>query len=72
MRGSIWHGMLECDDFRRALLADVAGTTGASWSPQVDAVPFATRRERMIDVLAEALETHADIDALLALTEANR
>ena len=72
VRGSIWHGMLECDDFRRVLLADVAGTTGASWSPQVDAVPFATRRERMIDVLAEALETHADIDALLALTEANR
>ncbi|WP_068251559.1 cobyric acid synthase [Janibacter corallicola] len=72
VRGSIWHGTLECDDFRRALLADVAATTGSAWAPQVGAAPFATRREAMIDTLADALETHADLDAVLELTRETR
>lgn len=69
VRGSIWHGTLECDDFRRALLADVAATTGARWTAQPGATPFASRREGMIDTLADALETHVDVDAIIALTE---
>ena len=72
VRGSIWHGTLECDDFRRALLADVAAVAGSAWTPQVGAAPFATRREAMIDTLADALETHADVEALLSLIKENR
>ncbi len=72
VRGSIWHGALECDDFRRALLADVASTTGASWEAEVGAPPFAHRREAMIDALADALEEHADVDALIALAQEDR
>ncbi len=72
VRGSIWHGTLECDDFRRALLAEVAAVTGSGWAPQVGAAPFATRREAMIDTLADALEAHADVDALLSLIKENR
>lgn len=69
VRGSIWHGTLECDDYRRALLDDVAATTGARWSAEPGAAPFAARREGMIDILADALETHVDVDALLSLVK---
>lgn len=72
VRGSIWHGTLECDDYRRALLADVAATTGARWTAVAGAAPFAARREGMIDILADALERHADVDAIIDLTRENR
>lgn len=63
--GTIWHGTLECDDFRRAWLSEVAATAGSQWTPQSDAVGFGERRERMIDVLADAVAAHLDLDALL-------
>ncbi|WP_435198049.1 cobyric acid synthase [Janibacter sp. GS2] len=72
VRGSIWHGTLECDDFRRALLADVAHVRGSAWTASAGATPFAARREGMIDILADALETHVDIDALLAIVGGER
>ncbi|WP_277455072.1 cobyric acid synthase [Janibacter sp. DB-40] len=70
VRGSIWHGTLECDDFRHALLADVATTTGSGWRAPAGGTPFAARRERMVDTLADALETHVDIEALVAMVGA--
>ncbi|WP_252974338.1 cobyric acid synthase [Janibacter melonis] len=70
--GTIWHGTLECDDFRRELLREVATTTGSRWAPQAGASPFAARREQMIDVLADAIETHVDVDAVLALAQETR
>ena len=69
VRGSIWHGTLECDDFRRALLADIAARTGSAWSAAPGAAPFASRREGMIDTLADALENHVDVDAIISLTK---
>ena len=36
--GSIWHGTLECDDFRRALLAEVAALAGSR--PRADPALF--------------------------------
>lgn len=68
VRGSIWHGTLESDDFRRALLADAAAAAGSTWRARADAPAFADRRERVIDDLADAIEGHLDLDALLALT----
>jgi adenosylcobyric acid synthase len=72
VRGSIWHGTLECDDYRRALLADVASASGSRWSAQPGAAPFAARREGMIDTLADALETHVDVDAIITLAKESR
>lgn len=72
VRGSIWHGTLEGDAFRRALLADVAATTGSGWVAPAGGTPFASRRERMIDTLADALEAHADIDAIIELARETR
>jgi len=66
--GSIWHGTLEGDDFRRAFLADVAALSGSPWQSRPGAAGFAQRRSAMIDALADAVEEHLDLDALLALT----
>ncbi|WP_254666315.1 cobyric acid synthase [Humibacillus sp. DSM 29435] len=68
--GTMWHGAFENDDFRRAWLLEVAGTAGSGWRPATDAPGFGERRERMLDILADAVEQHVDLDALLALTRA--
>jgi adenosylcobyric acid synthase len=66
--GSIWHGTLECDGFRRALLAEVAALAGSRWQSRPGAPGFAQRRSTMIDALADAVEEHLDLEALLTLT----
>ncbi len=63
--GTSWHGLLEGDAFRRALLAWVAAERGRSWSPG-DAA-FADVRERRLDVLGDLVDEHVDRDALDAL-----
>ena len=68
--GTMWHGAFESDDFRRAWLSRIAWVVGSQWRPQVGAPGFAERRERMLDTLADALEEHVDLDALLDLTRA--
>lgn len=65
--GTIWHGAFENDDFRRAWLTQLAQSVGSSWRPAPGAPGFAVRREQMLDELADALATHADLDALLEL-----
>jgi adenosylcobyric acid synthase len=65
--GTSWHGLLEGDALRRALLAWVAGERGREWRP--GDVPFAVVREQRLDVLADLVDEHVDrpaLDALLA------
>lgn len=69
--GTIWHGTLENDDFRRVWLRDVAQTVGSQWEPDTSALGFRARRSAMIDALADACETHLDLDHLLSLTGAS-
>ena len=69
--GTMWHGVLESDDFRRAFLARIARTSGSTWSARVDAPGFAARRLAMIDTLADAVEEHLDVNALLQLAQAH-
>ncbi|MDC5696894.1 cobyric acid synthase [Intrasporangium calvum] len=66
--GTMWHGAFESDDFRRAWLGEVARAAGSLWQPEPGAPSFIDRRERMLETLADALEEHVDIDAILALT----
>jgi adenosylcobyric acid synthase len=63
--GTMWHGTLENDDFRRGWLLEVASSAGSGWRPQPDAAPFAARREGMIDTLADALEDRVDLSLVL-------
>lgn len=65
--GTIWHGAFENDGFRRAWLTELAATVGSSWRPVEGAPGFAQRRQQMLDVLADALVEHVDLDALLEL-----
>ncbi|MDF0531587.1 cobyric acid synthase [Tsukamurella sp. 8F] len=60
--GTHWHGLLAHDGFRRAYLAVVA--------PALDLGPpvsYEGERLAQLDLVADALEQHCDIDALTAL-----
>jgi adenosylcobyric acid synthase len=63
--GTMWHGALENDGFRRAWLAEIAAASGSLWRPQADAPSFAARREAMINKLADAIEDNADLELIL-------
>ena len=69
MRGAVYgstvHGLFEGDAFRRAFLARVAEHRGkrfvaGDWS-------FAAKREEQVDRLADALEQHLDLEAVVEL-----
>ena len=65
--GTLWHGTLENNGFRRAFLEQVASDANRpDWSPRQDTV-FAARREARIDALADAVDEHLDTDALCDL-----
>ncbi|MFT8395148.1 cobyric acid synthase [Propionibacterium sp.] len=65
--GTMLHGSLENDDFRRRFLSLIAAETGSGWRTDMSAPGYAARRETMITRLADAIEEHLDVDALLAL-----
>jgi adenosylcobyric acid synthase len=63
---TMWHGSLESDGFRQAFLADVSARVGRTRDPST--VRFAERREARLELLADLVEHHLDVDALLELT----
>ncbi|HWI71119.1 MAG TPA: cobyric acid synthase [Baekduia sp.] len=63
--GTSWHGLLEGDAVRRALLTWVAAERGRAWLP--GDVAFADVRERRLDVLGDLVDEHVDRDVLDAL-----
>lgn len=67
--GSLWHGIMECDDFRRAFLREIAQSAGIPWRPEPQALGFRQRRENMLENLADACEQHLDIEGLLQLAQ---
>jgi len=67
--GTLWHGALENDDFRRAVLTEVAGQAGrTSYRPRPDTC-FAALRDRRMDLLADLVEQHLDTAGLTRLIE---
>lgn len=65
--GTLLHGALEDDTFRLHFLAHIAQLADRDWRPDPTATGHATAREAMIDTLADAVEEHLDVDALLTL-----
>ena len=62
--GTLWHGALENDGFRREFLSQVAADANrVDWKPRPDTV-FSARREARLDALADAVEQHLDTDLL--------
>jgi adenosylcobyric acid synthase len=64
--GTMWHGSLEGDDLRHAWLREAAAIAGLP-SFVVGPVGFAAARDQRIDALADAMEAHLDLDAVLDL-----
>jgi adenosylcobyric acid synthase len=65
--GTSWHGVLESDDFRRALLAWVAAERGLDWSPGRQS--FAAAREAQLERLGDLIADNVDREALLRLID---
>lgn len=62
VRGTSLHGILDADELRAELLADVAERRGRTFRP--DPVPFAARLDAQHDRLADWLDAHLDTGAL--------
>jgi adenosylcobyric acid synthase len=65
--GTSWHGILESDGFRRALLLWVAGEHSLDWRP--GEAPFAAAREAQLEKLGDLVADHIDRDALIRLID---
>jgi adenosylcobyric acid synthase len=65
--GTSWHGLLEHDAARRALLRWVAEHRGIAFEPAV--IEFAAARERQVDRLGDLIDEHLDTEALFALID---
>ena len=66
--GTIWHGALESDGFRRAYLSHVAQACGLTFKPD-STTSFAAEREKQLDRLGDAVEEHLDTEHLWRLIE---
>jgi adenosylcobyric acid synthase len=66
--GTSWHGMLEHDDARRALLRWAAERRGIRFEP-APSTNFAAERETQLDRLGDLIEEHLDTDRILGLIE---
>jgi adenosylcobyric acid synthase len=67
--GTHWHGLFDNDDFRRRWLTDVASSSGRSGFAVADDVDVAARRDAQLDVMADLLDVHLDVDAVTALLD---
>jgi len=65
--GTSWHGVLEHNAFRHALLGHVAGVRGRRFVPGTSS--FAAAREARLDVLGDLVEDHLDTKQLTELIE---
>ncbi|MCV7074799.1 cobyric acid synthase [Mycobacterium szulgai] len=67
--GTHWHGLLDNDDFRRTWLAQVAGAAGRSGFVVAQDVNVPARRDAQLDLMADLLASHLDMDAIVGLLD---
>ncbi len=67
--GTHWHGLLENDAFRRALLRRVACLAGRPGFVPAPDTSFAAVRAAQLDLLGDLVSTHLDTTALAELIE---
>lgn len=65
--GTMWHGSLESDGFRRAYLGRVAAAAGRSAFQPDPTLSFEAERQARVDRLADAVGSHLDVRTLLRL-----
>ncbi|KNX36387.1 cobyric acid synthase [Luteipulveratus halotolerans] len=69
VHGTMWHGSLESDDFRRAVLADAARAAGRTTFAPDPSLSFEQARIDRLDVLADLIDEHIGLDPLMQLVE---
>jgi adenosylcobyric acid synthase len=67
--GTHWHGLLDNDALRRRWLADAAAAAGTPGFVVADDVDVRARRDAQLDLMADLLTAHLDIDAVVGLLE---
>ena len=67
--GTHWHGLLDNDDFRRGWLAAAAEAAGVAGFRVAPGVSVSERRDAQLDLMADLLTAHLDLDAVLALLD---
>jgi adenosylcobyric acid synthase len=65
--GTHWHGLLDNDDFRRGWLTAAAVSAGRPGFEVAADVSVPARRDAQLDLMADLLVAHLDIDAVLSL-----
>jgi adenosylcobyric acid synthase len=65
--GTHWHGLLDNDDVRRQWLNEVAAAAGRSEFVVARDVDVRARRDAQLDVMADLITSHVDVDAVVAL-----
>lgn len=67
--GTHWHGLLDNDGVRRAWLAEAAAAAGRDGFVVADDVDVSALRDAQLDLMADLLTSHLDLDAVLALLD---
>lgn len=67
--GTHWHGVFDNDDVRRSWLAEAAEAAGRSGFVVADDVDVGARRDAQLDLMADLLISHLDLDAVLNLLD---
>ncbi|WP_197373689.1 cobyric acid synthase [Mycolicibacterium baixiangningiae] len=68
--GTHWHGLFDNDAFRRAWLTEAAAAAGRSGFVVAGDVDVSARRDAQLDVMADLLQSHLDVDAVVNLLDA--
>jgi adenosylcobyric acid synthase len=64
--GTLWHGLFENDQWRRAYLTEIASRAQKRFVADISH-NFAARREARLDTLADLIDEHLDTAALMSL-----
>ena len=67
--GTHWHGLFDNDALRRQWLTDAAAAAGRTGFVVADDVDVVARRDAQLDLMADLLTAHVDVDAIIALLE---